>query len=115
MRVVPFDLPPGAPVLVAGAGGGFDVVCGLPVALELEHRGHPVHLANYSFTALKEVRGGTWHGEHLLEVTADSTLEGDYFPEGHLAQWRRCRQNGSHSGQVASAGGGSSERRAHRR
>jgi hypothetical protein len=50
MRLVPFDLPPGCKVLLVGAGGGFDFVCGLPVAFELEARGHTVHLANYSFS-----------------------------------------------------------------
>jgi hypothetical protein len=92
MQVAPFDVPPG-PVLVAGAGGGFDFLCGLPIVLELERRGHDVHIANYSFTRLPLVRGGSWYGEHLLQITADSRLElGDYFPEQLLARWyRECK------------------------
>ena len=89
MQVLPLDLPSGG-VLVAGAGGGFDFLCGLPIVLELERRGQDVHIANYSFTRLSEVRGGAWHGEHLLEITADAHLaQGDYFPEQLLARWYR--------------------------
>src|SRR4029079_6376579 len=92
MRVLPFDLPQGG-VLVAGAGGGFDFLCGLAIALELELRGYHVHIANYSFTRLNHGRGGRWHGEHLLEITADASLEaGDYFPEQLLARWYRERK-----------------------
>jgi len=89
---VPLELPPGG-VLVAGAGGGFDFLCGLPIVLELERRGHEVQIANYSFTCLPQVRGGTWHGENLLQVTADAQLQqGDYFPEQLLARWYRERK-----------------------
>ena len=92
VQVAPLDLPPGD-VLLAGAGGGFDFLCGLPIVLELERRGHDVHIANYSFTRLSLVRGGAWHGEHLLQITADSQLQqGDYFPEQLLARWyRECK------------------------
>jgi hypothetical protein len=93
MQVLPLNLPSGG-VLVAGAGGGFDFLCGLPIVLELERRGHDVHIANYSFTRLPHVCGGTWHGEHLLEITADSRLaQGDYFPEQLLARWYRERKS----------------------
>jgi hypothetical protein len=92
MRVLPWDFPPGG-VLVAGAGGGFDFLCGLPIVLELERRGHKVHIANYSFTRLSDVCGGTWHGETLLQITADARLaRGDYFPEQLLARWYRQRK-----------------------
>lgn len=39
-------------ILVAGAGGGFDVYSGLPIALSLMHQGKEVHLANLSSSAL---------------------------------------------------------------
>jgi hypothetical protein len=97
VQIVPFDLPERCSVLVTGAGGGFDFVCGLPIALELEARGHTAHIGSYSFSQLNEVQGGTWHGDHLLEVTADSTCEGDYFPERHLAQWFREARGGERS------------------
>jgi len=87
MVVVPFDLPLESPVLVVGAGGGFDFLCGLPNALELEERGHHVVLANYSFTRLRDVGNAVWHTGHLLEVTADATLDDEYFPERDVAAW----------------------------
>ncbi|MFD6464345.1 hypothetical protein ACFWET_00800, partial [Streptomyces goshikiensis] len=39
-------------VLVAGAGGGFDVYAGLPLALALRAAGKEVHLAGLSFSDL---------------------------------------------------------------
>ncbi|MBX9723176.1 MAG: DUF1152 domain-containing protein [Candidatus Obscuribacterales bacterium] len=61
---LPFSLPANSRVLVTGAGGGFDVFCALPVALQLKENGHEVHLGS------------------------DSTLaKGDYFPELQLSRW----------------------------
>ena len=87
MTVVPLDLAAGTRVLVVGAGGGFDFFCGLPIALELEDRGHPTLIASYSFTQLQSVRAGTWRTPHLLEVTPSAQCDDDYFPERHLAAW----------------------------
>jgi hypothetical protein len=42
-------------VLVAGAGGGFDVYAGLPIAMALASRGKSVSLANLSFSDLIEL------------------------------------------------------------
>ncbi len=39
-------LEPARRVLVAGAGGGFDVYAGLPLALALKAQGKHVHLAS---------------------------------------------------------------------
>ena len=39
-------------ILIAGAGGGFDVFCGLPLYFWLRKDGKTVHLANLSFTEL---------------------------------------------------------------
>jgi hypothetical protein len=39
-------------VLIAGAGGGFDVFAGLPLYFALRAAGKQVHLANLSFTPL---------------------------------------------------------------
>ena len=90
MPIFPLDLPPASPVLLIGVGGGFDCLCGLPLAFELEARGHPVHLANYSFTDLAQITPAAWPSPSLLRVTADSRhASGGYFPEGHLAAWYR--------------------------
>src|SRR5690349_11958440 len=43
-------LAPARRVLIAGAGGGFDVYAGLPLALALWEKGVDVHLANLSFS-----------------------------------------------------------------
>lgn len=92
MNVFPMSLPDRACVLIAGAGGGFDFMCGLPIALELEQRGHPVVLANYSFTRLAAAGGLSWVCPHLAEVTADSTLDDEYFPERDVAAWYRSHR-----------------------
>ncbi len=39
-------------ILIAGAGGGFDVYSGLPLYFALRSAGRAVHLANLTFSAL---------------------------------------------------------------
>jgi hypothetical protein len=72
-------------VLVAGAGGGFDVYSGLPIALALESAGATVHLANWSFSELSDP--GFWIAPGLAEVRPDSEGSDEYFPERTLARW----------------------------
>jgi hypothetical protein len=77
-------------VLLAGAGGGFDALCAVPVALALREAGHTVHFASYSFTNLSAVTAAQRVDKHpfLVRVTAQSRLtEGNYFPEQSLAKW----------------------------
>ena len=45
-------LEPAERILVAGAGGGFDVYAGLPLALALMNAGEKVFLGNLTFTYL---------------------------------------------------------------
>ncbi|MEO1174121.1 MAG: DUF1152 domain-containing protein, partial [Myxococcota bacterium] len=71
-------------VLIAGAGGGFDVFSGLPLFFSLRNRGVDVFLANYSFTALAETDAHPRENE-LYEVKGSSTSPLPYFPEKHLA------------------------------
>lgn len=73
-------------ILVAGAGGGYDVVCGLPLFFALEAFGYEVHLASLSSTPLNDVERGVRHTETLLEVAAESSRP-SYFPEGWLSRW----------------------------
>ena len=77
-------------VLVAGAGGGFDVFCGLPLYFGLRSAGKQVYLANLSFTQLTE-ETGRWLAPALVEVTADAQGWGSYFPELYLCQWFRAQ------------------------
>lgn len=73
-------------VLLAGAGGGFDVYAGLPIAVALARTGRRVHLANLTFTYL----GGTdapFVAPHVARVHPDVTGEPGYFPERTLARF----------------------------
>lgn len=74
-------------VLVAGAGGGFDIYAGLPLALALRSAGKEVHLANLSFADLYGLDLDVWLGEDVAAVRPDTAARGDYFPERSLAQW----------------------------
>jgi len=77
-------------VLIAGAGGGFDVFSGLPVYFRLKELGTEVHLANLSFSRLDRVRGRRLvHG--AVEVDADAEGHPHYFPEKYLSAWFRSR------------------------
>ncbi len=78
-------------VLVAGAGGGYDVVCGLPLFCALEAAGCRAFLASFSSTPLNDISGSVKHTETLWEVTSDSARP-SYFPEGWLARWFREKQ-----------------------
>jgi hypothetical protein len=78
-------------ILIAGAGGGFDVFSGLPLYFTLREMGKRVHLANYSFTELGLAK---FVGEPdiLLEdrvVGARGAVKYElpYYPEGYLSLW----------------------------
>ncbi|MFI6867429.1 hypothetical protein [Nocardia sp. NPDC050406] len=77
-------------VLIAGAGGGFDVLSGLPLALALWQEGKEVFLANLTFTAVGRSDAPRL-APGLFEVTADVVGPEPYFPEKHLATWLRTR------------------------
>jgi hypothetical protein len=77
-------------VLLAGAGGGFDVFATLPLALALRSMGKEISFANLSFTYL----GGTTAKQvvpHLFHVTPECEGEERYFPERVFARWLRSR------------------------
>jgi len=74
-------------VLIAGAGGGFDVYAGLPLAIALWHTGVQVHLANLSFSHLELLDHDTWAADNVAAVTPDTTSPDEYFPERALARW----------------------------
>jgi len=73
-------------VLVAGAGGGFDVYAGLPIYERLRSLGKEVFLANLSFVCL-----GTTNAQALTRalyaVEPTTTGQDLYFPERTLAQF----------------------------
>lgn len=91
---IPFPIPPrlraADTILIAGAGGGFDVYCGIPLYLALRGIGKTVHLANLSFSALTPGSGDTVT-RSTVRVTADSIEPVDYFPERTLCEWLVAR------------------------
>jgi hypothetical protein len=84
------ELEPARRVLVAGAGGGFDVFTGLPLYFALREQGKSVFLANLTFTELYGASGQLL-SPAVLEVTADSGGSTRYFPERDLAAWFRAQ------------------------
>jgi len=74
-------------ILLAGAGGGFDIFSGLPLYFALCDAGKQVYLANLSFSALPPI--GERLTPALLTVTADTPRPYEYFPEQFLAEWFR--------------------------
>ncbi|MBC6460793.1 DUF1152 domain-containing protein [Actinomadura sp. HBU206391] len=74
-------------ILIAGAGGGFDVYAGLPLALALSEAGSEVHLANLSFTALYGLDSDVWLDQDVAVIGPDTAGKDWYFPERTLARW----------------------------
>lgn len=77
-------------VLLAGAGGGFDVYSGLPLYFALRGLGKNVHLANLSFASLPQDKA-LRVSPKCVRVTADTPYSQTYFPEYQLALWFRQR------------------------
>jgi hypothetical protein len=83
---LPVRLEQSRRILVAGAGGGFDVYAGLPIYERLRRLCKEVFLANLSFTYL----GGTNARQltrALYAVDSDTTGGDGYFPERTLARF----------------------------
>ncbi|WP_250031289.1 DUF1152 domain-containing protein [Paractinoplanes maris] len=80
-------LAPARNVLIAGAGGGFDVYAGLPLAFALRESGVRVHLANLSFSELELVDREAWVSDHVVAVRPKTASPDWYFPEGALSRW----------------------------
>jgi hypothetical protein len=75
-------------ILVAGAGGGFDIFSGLPLYFGLRAASKTVYLANLSFSHLESATGRRLTPA-VLEVTADTQGTAAYFPEFFLSGWFR--------------------------
>jgi hypothetical protein len=61
-------------VLMAGAGGGFDVFCGLPLYFALRSAGKQVFLGNLTFSSTRALRVGK-ESMAVVEVTARSVIQ----------------------------------------
>jgi hypothetical protein len=77
-------------ILLAGAGGGYDIFTGLPLYLGLRDAGAEVHLANLTFSNLRATTARRL-GPVLFEITAANESQESYCPELHLARWFRDR------------------------
>ncbi|GAA1013664.1 hypothetical protein Aple_088130 [Acrocarpospora pleiomorpha] len=77
-------------VLVAGAGGGFDVYAGLPLAVALWELGKQVHLANLSFSRLHGLDLEVWLEQDVAAIGPDTATRDWYFPERSLARWLKA-------------------------
>lgn len=78
-------------ILIAGAGGGFDVYSGIPLYFALRAQGKEVHLANLSFAVLPDDPVSRITPK-CAKVTADSSGSETYFPERTLCRWLRETQ-----------------------
>jgi len=83
-------------ILIVGAGGGSDVLCGLPLYYTLLKQGKKPHLANLSHTDFKIIN------EHSDPIVLDSCLIGvnhiiktpsKNFVEGYLSQFFKVATN----------------------
>jgi hypothetical protein len=78
-------------ILIAGAGGGFDIFSGLPLYFTLREMGKTVHLANFSFTELSLVPFVSEPIVLLEELLMAACGPLEYllptYPEGYLSQW----------------------------
>jgi hypothetical protein len=90
MLKLPFfsELEQAERVLLAGAGGGYDIFSGLPLYFALLEAGKQVFLANLSFSHLPS-DANQQIAPSVVTVTADSWGSAQYFPERGLARWFR--------------------------
>lgn len=85
-------LAPARSILIAGAGGGFDVYAGRPWGFALWPRGAQVHLASLSFSQLELIDRDAWIAEHVAAVQPDTTSPDWHFPERTLARWLAAQE-----------------------
>ncbi len=71
-------------ILIAGAGGGFDVYAGVPLYAALRRRGCEVFFGNLTFTHLGAVKAETLTPA-CMEISATTRGPDGYFPERSLA------------------------------
>lgn len=72
-------------ILLAGAGGGFDIYSGVPLYFALRRRNKNVHLANLSFASLRDADSKVV--DYCFRVTKETKGSDSYFPERTLCRW----------------------------
>lgn len=73
-------------ILIAGAGGGFDIYSGIPLYFALKNVDNGVYMANTSFVDL-ELTDGRKLFSNLYEIDRNTLGDENYFPEKFLSQW----------------------------
>ena len=73
-------------ILLAGAGGGYDIFTGLALYFALKAAGKEVHLANLSFAPIY-ASSGKRVGPGVVEIDGSVADEMTYFPELYLSRW----------------------------
>jgi hypothetical protein len=82
------ELKDSSNIILAGAGGGFDIFSGLPLYFSLKEQGKNVILANFSFTWLNETNSEQVFPFCYLVKSTDRDFSGrNYFPEKFLCEW----------------------------
>jgi hypothetical protein len=85
-------------VLVAGCGGGYDVLGAVPLRHALRAAGIEVHLASLSFTYLNGLANAEQDAAlpNLYAVGASAATTRAYCPEAHLAAFLDREDGGAH-------------------
>jgi len=79
-------------ILIAGAGGGFDIYAGIPFILNLLEQGKEVVISNFAFTALSQTTASEEFPFCYSIRSNDRDLsQRGYFPEKYLKQWMESR------------------------
>jgi hypothetical protein len=87
--LVQHRLPNAKRILLAGCGGGYDILGAIPLVHELRGRSIDVHLASLSFCYLNGLDRAQQDSDHpnLYGVSADAATERAYCPEAWLASF----------------------------
>ena len=80
-------LAPCQRILLAGAGGGFDITAGVPLFEYLRSQGKEVFLGSLSFAEIKNADGRRLSRGDILEVRPGAGGDDDFFPERRLSEW----------------------------
>ena len=86
-------------MLLAGCGGGYDVLGAVPLHAALRAAGVEVHLASLSFCYLNGLDGAAQDVEvpTMYAVTGACATEAKYCPEAWLARWLDEVDGGAHT------------------
>lgn len=73
-------------ILLAGAGGGYDIFCGIPLYFALRNMGKEVFLGNLTFSS-PDRSDAREISPVLYIINSKTNSNSGYFPELHLCRW----------------------------